>query len=461
MNKFSIAKNRLLCTAVFITTLAFVLFYGGRVPYALFYTVIALITVSLLYLLIVCLFCNVQCQLDRRDVIKGGDIILTIEIRNNSPLFIPYVNITYKKTIAFNYKKLDEALSITAFTGKRARIALTSKYRGRYDVNIPEVRLMDFLGLINVPVKYAKLPDVLVYPHICEIDEFSAVGKFDMDNQLHPDNISEDITAVSDVREYMIGDEMRKIHWNLSARMMSFMSKNYENITKSRLTMLINLSRVSGTSGASGASGASAARRSSRVSGVSGSSRVSRASRVSGASGASTASGASVASVASAASGYSEEERLSLEDRILETAVSIIYHFLYKYWNVTLCYYENDYFTYSLEDASMFEMAYDHLAFVEFSSDYNVARIVENISQDTAGEYLNLCVVTHEVSDDLIERIIRYSELGSRIALVYVCKSKTGLEKEDWAKAVRKSAVSLFLVDFESGLREALASELI
>ena len=401
MKKLGIIKNRLLCAAIFLATLAFVLFYGGIVPYTLFYTALALITASLVYFLIMYSFCEVRCVLDRSDVIKGGDVLLTIEIKNKSPLFIPYANITYKNTIAFIFKAHDESISVAPFSGKRLRIVLTSKYRGRYDVNIPEIRLMDFLGIVNVVVKYAKVPDVLVYPHIDEIDEFSAVGKFDLDNQMNPDNISEDITAISDVREYMNGDGMKKIHWNLSARMMSFMSKNYENISKSRLIMLINLSRITGCS---------------------------------------------------------DEQRLNLEDRIVETAVSIIFHFLNKFWNVTLCYYEKEYFTYSLNDAGMFGMAYDHLAFVEFSSAYNIARIFENISQDTAGGHLNLCIVTHEVSDDLIDAIIRYSKLGSRIALIYVCKSKNGLEKENWVKAARKSAVSLFFLDLESNLHSALAS---
>ena len=401
MIKYSTIKNRLLCAAVILTTFMFVLFYGGKVPYVMFYTAIALIFVSLLYLAASLIFCDVLCILDRRDVVKGGDIILTVEIKNNSPLFIPYINITFKKSVEFQYEMKDVLLSVAGFAGKRARVALTSRFRGKYDVNIPEVRLMDFLGIVSIPVKYPKLPDVLVYPHVSEIDEFAAVGKFDIDNQMNPDNISEDITAVSDVREYMEGDGMRRIHWNLSARMMSFMSKNYENITKSRLTMLINLSRQTD---------------------------------------------------------FDYEKRLYLEDRLIETAVSIVFHFLNKFWNVTLCYYESEYYTYSLSEASMFGMAYDHLAFVEFSAAYDISKIVENVSLDTAGERLNLCVITQEVTDELLDKVIRYSELGSRIALLYICESKAGLDREEWVKAINKSSVSLFMIDSGRMLRDALAS---
>lgn len=143
---------------------------------------------------------------------------------------------------------------------------------------------------------------------------------------------------------------------------------------------------------------------------------------------------------------------------MIEAAVSIVFHFLNRFWNVTLCYYEHEYYTYNLSDASMFGMAYDHLAFVEFSSVYDIARIVENVSQETAGDRLNLCVITQEVTNELLDRVIRYAELGSRIAMLYICKSKFGLEKEDWYKAITKSAVSLFVVDYESNLRDALAA---
>ena len=401
MSKYNLIKNRLLCAAVFIATLAFVLFYGGIAPYAFLYTSVGLVFISLSYLFVTKFLCDVICVIDKRDVIKGGDVVLTIEIKNNSPLFMPYVNISFKNSLEFDYEIHNESLSVAAFSGKRARVALTSKYRGKYDVNIPEIRLMDFLGIVNIPVKYPKLPDVLVYPHVCELDDFAAVGKFDMDNQVNPENISEDITAISDVREYMDGDGMRRIHWNLSARMMSFMSKNYENITKSRLTLLLNLSQ---------------------------------------------------------APGLSYEKKLKMEDRIIETAVSITFHFLNKFWNVTLCYYENEYYTYSLNDASMFGMAYDHLAFVNFSAAYDIAKIVENVSFDTAGERLNLCVVTQEMTDELLDRVIRYAELGSRIALLYVCETRYGLEKVNWVRALNESSVSLYIIDAAKELREALAS---
>jgi Na+-translocating ferredoxin:NAD+ oxidoreductase RnfG subunit len=106
----------------------------------------------------------------------------------------------------------------------------------------------------------------------------------------------------------------------------------------------------------------------------------------------------------------------------------------------------------------MFGMAYEHLAFVEFSSSYDIAKIVENVSLDTVGERLNLCVITQEITNELADRVIRYSELGSRIALIYVCKSKLEHEKAEWFDAINKSAVSLFLLDFESELRNALSS---
>ena len=401
MSKFSVLKNRLLCAAVLISTFLFVIFYGGKVPYALLYTSVGLICVSVTYLIITLLLCDVICVLDKRDVVKGDDVIITIEIKNNSPLFIPYINISFKETVEFDSVIQDESLSVAAYSGKRARISLTSKYRGKYDVNIPEIRLMDFLGILNIAVKYPRLPDVLVYPHVCELDEFSAVGKFEMDNQINPENISEDITAISDVREYMLGDSMRRIHWNLSARMLSFMSKNYENITKSRLTLLLNLSQ---------------------------------------------------------ASELPYEKRLRLEDRTIETAVSIVFHFLNKLWNVTLNYYENEYYTYRLSGANMFGMAYNHLAFVSFTAAYDISKIVENVYMDTIGEHLNLCVVTQDVSEDLLDRVIKYAELGSRIALLYVCETKAGLERAQWVKAIGKSPVSLFVIDAGSDLRDALVS---
>jgi uncharacterized protein (DUF58 family) len=404
-----------MCALVLLFTLMFVFFYGGKVPYLLLYTVVATMLVSALYAVAAWWFCDAGCTLDKTEIMKGEDAVLTLEIRNRTPLFMPYVSISCAKLDEFVYETESETVSVGPFSSQSLAVRMGSKYRGRYDVNMLDVRAMDFLGLLSLRVRYAKAPSLAVYPQVVDIDDFGAAKDFGMESSLNTGSSAEDMSSVSDVRDYIDGDGMRKIHWKLSARVQSFMSKEYESETKPRATVLINLCEIAGE----------------------------------------------------------PEARLRMEDRIVEIAVSAVFCFLKNNWSVSLCYFEDGYVQYGISDISLFERAYERLAFVGFAAGSDIAAAFGGAGAGVgaaagagagvgagadAGERLNLCVITPKVSGELLERMLKASERGCRVSLLYACEAKKYMDSTLWASVVRKSAVNLYAIDYESELGEVLAN---
>ncbi|MDR1061196.1 MAG: DUF58 domain-containing protein [Clostridiales bacterium] len=391
-------KNRLLCLLVLLFALSFVFFYGGKVPYLLLYTVAATMLASAAYTVIAWRFCEAGCALDRTEIMKGEGVVLTLEISNRTPLFMPYVHVSCAKLDEFSYETGGESLSVGPFARVASSTRMTSKYRGHYDVNVLDVRVMDFLGLLSMHVRCGRAPGLAVYPQVAEIDDLGAAGQFGMDSSLSAGKASEDMSSVSDVRGYIDGDGMRKIHWKLSARAQAFMSKEYESETKPRIAILLNLCEIAGE----------------------------------------------------------PEARLRMEDMIVELAVSVVFYFLRKNWSASLCYFENGCVQRGVSDISLFERVYEELAFVGFNADCDIAGAFDIMGID-GGERQNVCVITPKVSGELLDRMLKASGQGCSVSLLYACEARKYMDSTLWASVIKKSAVNLYALDYESEIGDVLA----
>jgi uncharacterized protein (DUF58 family) len=396
-------RNRLMCIGIVVFTISFVFFYGGKVPYLLLYTVSATIAASALHALLAWRLCGAGCSLDKAEIVRGEDVLLRFEISNRTPLFLPYVNIALRRIDEFSYAADSDSLSVEPFSKKAMSLRLTGKYRGRYDVNVIDARIMDFLGLISLRLRYKKAPHVVVYPRLADLDGFDAAEQLGMESSLNAGNVSEDLSAVSDVRDYIDGDGIRRIHWKLSARAQSLISKEYESEAKSRAALLIDLRKATGN----------------------------------------------------------REDQLKTEEQIVEAALSVLLCFLKRAWSVDIGYFEEGFVNYGVQDVRLFEAAYERLSFVGFDAERDIALAFGGAGVGMgmgmgAGELLNICVVTQDVSDELLERMLKLSEHGCSISLLYVCEDKTRVDATLWASIVKKSAIRLYALGFGDDLKTAL-----
>ena len=476
------AKNRILYITVVFLSLSFVLFYGGELPYAIFYMTVLIMPVSIIYTLIVYFSLSFSINAENPTLVKGERFNFYIIIKNKSPLFFPYINIVYKDTVAFKIEDgadggttapmparsenpqyngsrsantpnerfararqgerrfaesatfINSTLSVTPFAKVGSYITLVGQYRGSYVVENYDIRIMDLLGLISIPVKKPTGCQVTVYPRIIPIDRFSYKTSFDIDSASRVFSMIDDATTVSDIRGYNIGDVMKRVHWKLSAKTRSLKVKNYEKIAMSSVLLIIDLSGIDGE----------------------------------------------------------QIIKLKTEDKMVEAYVALLYYFLNNHFSVSLCFYDDEFVMLKADSVEMFELLCEKITMLEFRSEVAVEDLIDHVSTETLIPS-NVCVVTSKLSNGLIERLYSCAEAGNQTSLIYVNEDNDNLhdtmktigtanasvttgkieisgdEKSNRRRAAlaqnseapdRSGWVNVFSINYESALNEVLKSQL-
>lgn len=105
---------------------------------------------------------------------------------------------------------------------KKSEIRVQSLYCGRIEVEIEELRVCDFLGVFERPIKLQESAANYIYPREPEKNgyetEDSAPALQNAENR-YLRRKGNDITEILDLRNYQKGDSIKTIHWKLSKKM--------------------------------------------------------------------------------------------------------------------------------------------------------------------------------------------------------------------------------------------------
>lgn len=147
----------------------FVYFYGGKVPYMLFYTVLALPFVSLLYLALGYMGLKYEQGLDSSSIVKGGKVTLSLRIANRGLFILPYVSIRF---FGDNGELIQQPgiknIFLQPFSKREFCFEYVYKYRGCYELGVSAVEIQDFLGIFKLARRNKRPLFVTVYPRIIE-----------------------------------------------------------------------------------------------------------------------------------------------------------------------------------------------------------------------------------------------------------------------------------------------------
>ena len=390
-------KNRLLCIGVLLVSFSFVFFSGGKVPYLFLYSVLTVLAVSVIHVLLTAVFCVAYYELSEGRIVKGETLTANLVVKNRSLFFLPYVFIVDKKMAAFDILDHINVISVAPMGKEKIPFGVVGKYRGRYELDFCELSIMDFLGVISVKRKVRNIPKVNVYPRLHQLDSFDDLERLISGTNVSVDRIEEDMLAVSDIRNYIAGDSPKRIHWKVSARMQSLMSKNYENETHTRLNFILDLSAIK----------------------------------------------------------EEPEVCLAIEDKTVETALSLAYYVLGKHCNIRLSFNGDDNDVTMYYNENMFESFYTMLSVIEFASNRGVAHLLENIEFETDGS-MEALIITCDLSELLIRKMHDLSGIGCKLMLIYVHSGQLSEEEMTLLRRVSVLVTAYRTVPLDAKLHEVL-----
>lgn len=214
---------------------------GGQFIY--FIAVAMLVVYAISYFMVVWnsknmyLFFNIS-----EEVLTVGDKFwIEYKLTNMSVVPVFYVLMTFLVS-----KRLGEMEfpSETAFYGPYQMITIrknvTCRNRGYYTLGKLVVDIQDPLGLFTRQVVFDRAIDLTVYPKVHAIQKFDLPAKEFFGRVTVPMQTHEDFTSMKSIREYRVGDSMKKIHWKLSSKLDHPLVKEYDLSADTKVYMLVD-----------------------------------------------------------------------------------------------------------------------------------------------------------------------------------------------------------------------------
>ncbi len=176
---------------------------------------------------------------------KNTDIPLTILILNPLRFAGFAIDVTYRWGNLFtgSMEERKEKLWAAPQKGGRLNYLLNSRYAGRIRVSATECRIYDLLHLFYLTDREEKGSEVLVWPFFSDGEDTEELCECieDFPQEDESRKRGAEYNPDYEVREYIAGDELKSIHWKLSAKQGKMMVRERLASGRERVNVLLPL----------------------------------------------------------------------------------------------------------------------------------------------------------------------------------------------------------------------------
>lgn len=175
---------------------------------------------------------------------KGEETELSVRVINKSPLIITNANIIFSIRDIFGNDNILAAMNIT-MGGKEERnfdFSCRFDHVGVYKAGLKEIVMSDMFGLFRKKAVNNSLYNVTVVPAVYELSNMELSTETLSESRKMITPVLIDGFDYSGVREYIIGDPIKKIHWKLSARTDNYMTRIYETYGNPGVSVIYDFS---------------------------------------------------------------------------------------------------------------------------------------------------------------------------------------------------------------------------
>jgi len=210
-------RNRIFLLLFIILTAVFASFFGGPLPYALFYLSLLLPLISYLYLLYIYNRFRVYQLIDKKTLTKHETVPFRFILANEDLLTYAHIHVTFLDDFS-SLEHVDTSKSHTLLPGERAEYSTTlfCRYCGSYRVGIDQVILEDYFRIFRLSYHCPTPMEVHVLPRILQPERLSLFPSSSEGLRL-TQNVNSQFPD-AETRKYLPGDSPRLIHWKALAR---------------------------------------------------------------------------------------------------------------------------------------------------------------------------------------------------------------------------------------------------
>lgn len=357
---------------ILFLSVVYIYFDGGYLPYTLFYIVLITPVISFIYLFIICTALRYNERIGKRDYRKGENLDYSLEIHNVSPFYITYLTVYMHMESQMLIKDMKtEHLSIKPFGRKRFHFNVQALFRGKYDIGISKIVIRDFLNLMSFSLLPGETKNIRVYPRILPLDELAVPYVRISDNEYLSRKKDRGGNEIQNIRDYMYGDSLKKIHWKLSSKHNKLLTKETIAYPEKEIIIIINLEKFKGAA----------------------------------------------------------EEVLKAEDGTIEVLISIARVFLNAGIVLKVCLFRDEQILLTFQDINSFSELYELLALIPFDRNTSFADDLVYFAENLR-DAQSVLIFSPFTSEEHLKSLNKMNVCGHDVSLFY-CKAADGERKAD------------------------------
>lgn len=241
-------KSAVVYACLLVFALIFTQALRAKASAMLFWFLVLIPIVSVLYVLVGKALIRIYVGSDITKVEKLQPVEYELRIINASPFAYPFIEAVISVPQPDGVRCTEQSLTMSlAPMGSYIVDHTTSfKYRGTYEIGVRCLYISDFLGLFAIRLDVDIYNNVLVFPRKLDMNMKMATSATDIPNDSAKLVFSTEKAEIGNIREYVPGDSLKSVHWNLSSKspVGTLMVKDFNTNTSQSVYVLCDFSRA-------------------------------------------------------------------------------------------------------------------------------------------------------------------------------------------------------------------------
>ena len=237
-------KNRITFSVLLISSILLAYFNPNFISSVFFHSMVYIIVLSLVHLLYSYITIKISQNLELNIVEHGQSVRFKCQIYNEG--FLPTssikINFLYNSNM-FKGQLEPHFFALHGGKSKRFEYNLSCKYRGVYTVGVETLEIVDILNIFKVKVRNIEARNVTVLPKVSQLPNFTLEPKAESYMKSISSISAEGANSLVDVRKFEQGDQIKHIHWKLSARHNELLVRNLERSAQNSTLVFLDTSK--------------------------------------------------------------------------------------------------------------------------------------------------------------------------------------------------------------------------
>ncbi len=238
-------KNRIFYGVFLAAALAFSMVYTSRITAVILVIVLAYPIVAAGFTALQLIFLSAEFTQTRLTLPKNKSFDFCINVRNASILPCAPMELMCSLPDSESGRFIRKRVYVSLSPLASAKLVVEGRhlYRGCYAAEIEAISAIDPLRIIRISKKQDSRLTLVFLPRKLALDNVmsSAIGE---QNFSSPNMITAEKEEFSHIRDYRPGDNIRLIHWKLTAKQDELMIKQYDSANDRRMLVMCDWSDI-------------------------------------------------------------------------------------------------------------------------------------------------------------------------------------------------------------------------